>query len=143
MNRVAKAIAEIKTGKYTKVILSRPIDLPAKVDMPATLLHGRLHNTPARTFSMNHAGFQATGFSPELVVSVRDGRVVTEPLAGTCIRSGTKDEIESLGQVLINTEKEIVEHIISVKEAIRELNQVCVPETVVVDELVSLSVPLH
>ncbi len=75
---VSKALAEITDGKYNKVIVSRAVDLHNLVDMPSTLLHGRRGNTPARSYTMSHAGFQATGFSPELVMAVQNGIVVTE-----------------------------------------------------------------
>ncbi|KUJ22216.1 salicylate synthase [Mollisia scopiformis] len=138
MQQVAQAITEIKSRLYTKVILSRAIEVPKRVDMLATMLHGRRANTPARTFTMNHAGFQATGFSPELVVAVHDGKVITEPLAGTRSRVGTKHEIEIRGKELINDQKEILEHVLSVKEAIKELDQICVQDTVVVEELMCI-----
>jgi salicylate synthetase len=90
---VTEALADIRADEYTKIIVSRAINLSDRVDMPSTLLHGRRHNTPARTFIMNHAGFQAVGFSPELVISVHNGTVLTEPLAGTRGFVGTKEYI--------------------------------------------------
>ena len=75
---VSNALAEIIDGKYDKVIVSRAVDLGSLVDMPSTLLHGRRANTPARSYSMSHSGFQATGFSPELVMALQNGIVVTE-----------------------------------------------------------------
>jgi salicylate synthetase len=73
---VSKALAEIRDGKYTKILSSRFVDLHRLVDMPATLLHGRRASTPARSYIMNHGGFQAAGFSPELVMGVQDEMVV-------------------------------------------------------------------
>lgn len=75
---VSRALAEITDSKYDKVIVSRAVDLGSLIDMPSTLLHGRRGHTPARTYTMSHAGFQATGFSPELVMAVQNGIVVTE-----------------------------------------------------------------
>jgi salicylate synthetase len=75
---VSKALKEIKAGKYSKIISSRSVDLEKLVDMPSTLLHGRRANNPARSYTLNHGGFQATGFSPELVMALQKGRVVTE-----------------------------------------------------------------
>ncbi|WP_280303682.1 chorismate-binding protein, partial [Nocardia abscessus] len=83
-NRVAEAVGEIQAGRYQKVILSRKVELPFAVDVPATYRLGRAHNTPARSFLLRLGGLEAAGFSPELVASVDDERVVTtEPLAGT------------------------------------------------------------
>jgi len=75
---VSKALKEIKAGKYSKIISSRSVDLEKLVDMPLTLLHGRRANNPARSYILNHGGFQATGFSPELVMAFQKGKVVTE-----------------------------------------------------------------
>lgn len=74
---VKKVLEEIAEEKYTKLIPSRVVNIERRVDMPATLLHGRRSNTPARSFSVSQGGFQATGFSPELVVSVNNGKIIT------------------------------------------------------------------
>lgn len=140
LSRVNRALSDISQGKYTKVIPSRVVNLKTKVDMLATMLQGRRSNTPARTFSLSHGGYQATGFSPELVMSVENRKVITEPLAGTRSHTGTDIEVERLKHDLLNDTKEIVEHIVSVKEAIEELDQLCSPDTVVVEDLMSVRV---
>ncbi|KAJ5584516.1 ADC synthase [Penicillium hispanicum] len=98
--QVEKALAGISEGKYSKVISSRQVQLQEKVDMPATLLCGRRSNDPARSFSFNHSGSLVTSFSPELVMSVRRGQVITEPLAGTRSRKSTEAEVNELRQVV-------------------------------------------
>jgi salicylate synthetase len=50
---VSSTISEIGAGEYTKVIVSRAIDL-----------------------QLNHRGFQATGFSPELMTATHHGVAV-------------------------------------------------------------------
>ncbi|PWY84762.1 salicylate synthetase [Aspergillus heteromorphus CBS 117.55] len=135
-SRVQRAQAEITNGQYLKVIPSRAVDIPERVDMPGTLLQGRQSNSPSRTFCLNHAGYQATGFSPELVMSLDKGVVKTEPLAGTRSCKGTKAEVAKLRQELETDSKEIVEHVISVKEAIREIGQLC--DRATVDDFMSV-----
>ena len=68
--QVEAALIDIRPDKYTKVIPSRAVSLPCRVDMPGTLLCGRQHNNPARSFCLRHGRNQATGFSPELVMSL-------------------------------------------------------------------------
>ncbi|KAA8650902.1 uncharacterized protein ATNIH1004_003591 [Aspergillus tanneri] len=108
--------------------------------MPVTLFHGRLSNTPARSFSFSQASFQAIGFSPELKVSVENGKVTTEPLAGTELRKGTEVEVNRLRQDLLNDPKEIVEHVLSVKAPIGEIHQVVENKegTIMVEDLMSV-----
>ncbi|KAB8227099.1 ADC synthase [Aspergillus alliaceus] len=135
---VQQALGEISRGLYRKVIASRAIDLSYKVDMVGTLVCGRRGNTPRRAFLVDHNGFSATGFSPELVMSFQDGKVTTEPLAGTRANVGTEKERSRLRNDLLNDPKEVMEHIISVQEAMREMNRFCADGTVVVADLMSV-----
>lgn len=138
-DRVAEAVAEINAGEYQKVILSRKVDLPFVVDVPATYRLGRAHNTPARSFLLRLGGLQAAGFSPELVASVDDDRVVTtEPLAGTrAFGRGAAADLAARAE-LISDPKEIVEHAISVQTSFAEISAVADPGTPVVSDFMAV-----
>jgi salicylate synthetase len=140
MDRVAHGITEIKSGKYDKIILSRAIDLEEEVDMVGTLLEGRHRNTPKRSFAISHAGYQATGFSPELVMALQNGRVVTEPLAGTRAHTGSAAQLKELKRDLETDAKEIVEHVISVKEALEEVGRFSVKGSAVIEDFMTTRV---
>ncbi|RCU26945.1 salicylate synthase, partial [Acinetobacter baumannii] len=77
-------------------------------------------------------------FSPELVMSVTGNKVVTEPLAGTRDRMGNPEHNKAKEAELLHDSKEVLEHILSVKEAIAELEAVCQPGSVVVEDLMSV-----
>ncbi|MFI1460682.1 salicylate synthase [Nocardia carnea] len=128
--RVARAAAEIRNGRYRKVILSRKVELPFMVDIPATYRLGRAHNTPARSFLLRLGGLAAAGFSPELVVSVDDGRVITtKPMAGT--RSFGRSHAADLAARadLLGDPKEIAEHAMSVNTSFTEITAIAAPGT--------------
>ncbi|MEU8986128.1 salicylate synthase [Streptomyces sp. NPDC048558] len=136
---VAQAIEEIRTSDLQKVILSRSVDVPFPVDFVATYIHGRSHNTPARSFLLNVGGRRVAGFSPETVAEVSaDGEVVTQPLAGTRARGFGDLEDERLRAELLADPKEISEHVLSVKLAEEEMATVCRPGTVSVRDLLSI-----
>ncbi|KAK5989440.1 Salicylate synthase [Cladobotryum mycophilum] len=135
-SRVSRSIADIKQGKYTKAIPSRMVNLPGRVDMLATLYHGRRANTPARSFTLNHAGMQATGFSPEVLLSIDGDVAFTEALAGTQLSDGA--DIDPARNKLLNDPKEVNEHVIAIKGSIRRLNQFCSPETIAVKDFMSI-----
>lgn len=136
---VARAIEEIRTTDLQKVILSRTVPVPFPVDFVGTYLHGRSHNTPARSFLLNLGGRKVVGFSPETVAEVSaDGEVVTQPLAGTRARGFGEREDERLRAELLADPKEISEHVLSVKLAEEELATVCRPGTVSVRDLLSI-----
>lgn len=132
-DRVATAIGEITGGRYQKVILSRRLELPFAVDFPATYRVGRRNNTPARSFLLRLSGIRALGFSPELVAAVHaDGTVITEPLAGTRAFGRGADDDRAAREDLVSNPKEIVEHAISVKTSISEIEEVAEAGTAVV-----------
>ncbi|MET9441843.1 salicylate synthase [Streptomyces sp. NPDC006610] len=136
---VARAIEEIRTTGLQKVILSRAVPVPFPVDFAATYLHGRAHNTPARSYLLDLGGRRITGFSPETVVEVgADGEVVTQPLAGTRARGLGDAEDERLRAELLADPKEISEHVLSVKLAEEEMATVCRPGSVSVRDLLSV-----
>ncbi len=126
--RVGAAIDEIAAGDYHKVILSRCVNVPFALDFPSTYRVGRRHNTPARSFLLHLGGFRALGYSPELVAAVHhDGVVVTEPLAGTrALGRGAELDREAREDLESNT-KEIVEHAMSVRSSVQEIDEVAEP----------------
>ncbi|MEU6828696.1 nocobactin biosynthesis salicylate synthase NbtS [Nocardia beijingensis] len=138
-DRVAEAVGEIQAGRYQKVILSRKVDVPFAVDIPATYRLGRAHNTPARSFLLRLGGLEAAGFSPELVASVDDDRVVTtEPLAGTrAFGRGAAADLAARAD-LVTDPKEIVEHAISVQTSFSEIAAVADPGTPAVSDFMAV-----
>jgi salicylate synthetase len=137
--RVATAIDEIRDGRYQKVILSRRLDVPFDVDFPATYRLGRRYNTPARSFLLRLGGIRALGYSPELVAAVDgDGKVVTEPLAGTRAFGRGTDDDRAARDELESNPKEIVEHAISVRTSLQEMAAVAEPGSAVVTDFMSV-----
>jgi salicylate synthetase len=126
--RVGAAIEEITAGRYHKVILSRCVDVPFALDFPSTYRVGRRHNTPARSFLLQLGGFRALGYSPELVAAVHDdGVVLTEPLAGTRALGRGAARDRQAREDLESDTKEIVEHAMSVRSSLQEIDEVAEP----------------
>jgi salicylate synthase len=137
---VQDAVRRIRAGKLQKVVLSRTVPLDAGVDLFGTFVLGRMRNTPARSFLISLDGLRAAGFSPEMVVEVSaDGRVLTQPLAGT--RALVPDDAghsERLRADLLGDAKEVFEHMISVRAAYDDLVMVCRPESVAITEFMTV-----
>ena len=136
---VGSAVADIRAGLLQKVILSRAVDVPFDVDLPATYEAGRRANTPARSFLLDLGGWRAAGFSPETVTEVSaDGGVSTQPLAGTrAYGIGAESDVDRRRE-LESDPKEVFEHAASVKLAYDELATICAPGTVAVSEFMSV-----
>ncbi|GAA4909336.1 salicylate synthase [Streptomyces coeruleoprunus] len=136
---VARAVAAIGDGDLQKVILSRTVPVGTELDLPATYLAGRSANSPARSFLLNLGGMEAVGFSPETVVEVApDGRVSTQPLAGTRALNGDRAEDAARRAELLTDAKEIYEHAISVQVAWDEMTTVCREGSVRAEEFMSI-----
>ena len=138
-DRVATAVAEIAAGRYEKVILSRRVSVPFRVDIPATYRLGRTNNTPARSFLLRLGTLEAAGFSPELVAAVDvAGVVTTEPLAGTRAFGRGLDADRAARRELEGDPKEIVEHAISVRTSVAEVESVAEPGTTAVTDFMNV-----
>nr|WP_241192625.1 salicylate synthase [Ralstonia solanacearum] len=137
--QVASAVREMQADAYQKVILSRPVEVPASLDVVSSYVEGRRTNTPARSFLLRDGGFEAYGFSPETVVEVSaDGVVSTQPLAGTRALTGDATEDARLERELLRDAKEIAEHAVSVQLAMDEMSAVCDADTLGVSEFMSV-----
>lgn len=136
---VTLAVREINDHKLQKVIFSRVVPVEHEIDFVGTYVSGRRGNNPARSFLLHLGGIEAAGFSPEIVVQVgEDGRVMSQPLAGTRALMEDPAENERLRIELLSNAKEIYEHAISVKTACDELLEVCAPKSITVEEFMAI-----
>lgn len=76
-----KAMLEIDTGRVDKVVLARRVVLETEPGPDEAEIVGRLRAKNPNCYLFSVAGL--VGASPELLVSLRDGRVSTLALAGT------------------------------------------------------------
>jgi anthranilate synthase component 1 len=79
-------------------------------------------------------GFDIVGSSPEALVTVRDGRATTHPIAGTRWRGVDAEEDALLEKDLLADAKERAEHVMLVDLGRNDLGRVCKPGTVRVVE---------
>ena len=136
---VSHAVGEINAHRLQKVIYSRIVPVEQRIDMVATYVSGRRGNNPARSFLLRLGGIEAAGFSPEIVVQVgTDGRVVSQPLAGTRALTTNLAANMVLRHQLLSDSKEIYEHALSVHAACEELADICAPGSVAVEEFMGV-----
>jgi anthranilate synthase component 1 len=83
------------------------------------------------------------GSSPEPLVRVEDGTVLTRPLAGTRARGVDAAEDSRLRADLLADEKERAEHVMLVDLGRNDIGRVSAPGTVTVDELMEVEYYSH
>lgn len=87
--------------------------------------------------------FQLVSGSPELLVTLRDGRIGARPIAGTRRRGRTEAEDQAMAAELLSSEKERAEHIMLVDLERNDLGRVAAYGTVRVSELLKVEYYSH
>jgi len=98
----------------------------------------RTINPSPYMFFLDFTDFYIIGASPEILVRVEDGMVMTRPLAGTRPRGKTPAEDAVLEQELRGDEKERAEHIMLVDLGRNDIGRVSEPGTVEVSDLMDV-----
>ena len=81
--------------------------------------------------------------SPERLLSIRDGQAATRPIAGTRPRSDDVQTDDNLSAELFTNAKERAEHVMLIDLERNDLGRICVPGSVVVDEMMVLESYAH
>ena len=118
-----KAMLEIESGRVEKVVLARQVqvELPEEATADAILAFLARNNPDCYLFSIGGL----VGASPELLVSLRHGRVMTLALAGTAI---DPDQLETAK--ILEEHRHVAYSVTSVLE--RHITSVDVTEQVIV-----------
>jgi anthranilate synthase component I len=128
----------INAGEVIQVVLSQRISRPT--DVPPFEIYRALRtiNPSPYMYYLDFGDFQIIGASPEILVRVEDGQVMTRPLAGTRPRGKTPAEDAQLEQELRHDEKERAEHIMLVDLGRNDIGKVSEPGSVKVSELMDV-----
>ncbi|MDS9471891.1 anthranilate synthase component I family protein [Sporosarcina pasteurii] len=120
----------IRAGEVEQIVLSRRLE--ADFEGNPFLLYRKLRkqNPSPYMYYMEIGDSVIVGASPESLVRVTEGTMMTNPIAGT--RKRTKDEAENrkLERELKNDPKELMEHDMLVALGREEAKKVCEPGTV-------------
>ncbi|MGE3960314.1 MAG: isochorismate synthase MenF [Dehalococcoidia bacterium] len=118
---VATIASQVREGAYEKAVLASQQVLRSAAPIPIGAVLARLRqNYPAcHVFTFTADGTTFLGASPELLVRLSDGQVEALGLAGSLRRGETPEEDEQLGEQLMTSAKDRIEHE-TVVRAIRE-----------------------
>lgn len=122
---VAQLVREIHEGEMLQAVLARRFTVPCAA--PALTVYRALRriNPSPHLFAIDLGpGRSMLGASPELLVRVRDGEVVTRPIAGTRPRSDDPVRDVELEADLRADEKELAEHAMLVDLARNDVGRI-------------------
>ena len=135
---VDTAKEHIGAGDIYQVVLSQRFDL--ELDAEAFDLYRVLRqiNPSPYMYFLRCGALEMVGGSPEPMVQLRDGRVVSRPIAGTRRRGRTDEEDRRLGAELAEHPKERAEHVMLVDLARNDVGRVAQFGSLRVDEMMTL-----
>lgn len=135
---VEKAKEHIKAGDIFQIVLSQKFSI--ENDLPPFKIYRALRsiNPSPYSFYLNFPEIRIIGSSPEVLVRVRDQRVMTRPLAGTRPRGKDSKEDQELKLDLLNDEKEKAEHTMLLDLGRNDLSRIAAPGSVEVTELMEV-----
>ncbi len=135
---VVAAKERIAAGDVIQVVLAQRFTRPTPASPFAVYRALRAVNPSPYMYFLDWGGFQLVGASPELLVLVESGRVMTHPIAGTRPRGATAEADDALAEELLADEKERAEHLMLVDLGRNDLGRVSAPGSVRVPQFMEI-----
>jgi anthranilate synthase component 1 len=135
---VEVAKEHIVAGDIFQVVLSQRFDLDLDADPFDVYRVLRQVNPSPYMYFLRHPEVTIVGSSPEPMVQLIDGKVISRPIAGTRRRGRNDDDDRRMAGELKENPKEVAEHVMLVDLARNDVGRVARFGTVHVDELMTL-----
>ncbi len=133
---VRAAKEHVYAGDVFQVVLSQRFDLDRLGADPFDVYRVlRLVNPSPYLYFLRFPEVTVVGASPEPMVRLRGGTVVSRPIAGSRPRGGTPEEDAKLEAELVEDPKEVAEHVMLIDLARNDVGRVVQFGTEVVDEV--------
>ncbi len=144
INAVERTHEYLCAGDVFQVNLSREWRIRMANDVPAADIYAALRHANPAPFAglLQWRNWAIASSSPERLVEVRGDAVQTRPIAGTRPRVEGDDALARINE-LIGHPKERAEHVMLIDLERNDLGRVCVPGSVVVDELMGVESYAH
>jgi anthranilate synthase component 1 len=135
---VEAAKEHILAGDIFQVVLAQRFDLDLDADAFDVYRVLRQVNPSPYMYFLRHPTVTLVGSSPEPMVQLLDGRVISRPIAGTRRRGRTDEDDRRLAAELVEHPKEIAEHVMLVDLARNDVGRVVEFGSCHVEEMMTL-----
>lgn len=142
-NIVDKAKNYIKAGDIFQVVLSQRLKIENVAPPFDVYRRLRRKNPSPYMFFIDFEEFQLVGASPESLVTVENGKVSTNPIAGTRPRGADPKEDELLKIELLKDEKELAEHLMLVDLGRNDIGRISEFGSVKLDKFLEVDLFSH
>ena len=135
---VEAAREHILAGDVFQVVLSQRFDVELEAEPFDVYRVLRQVNPSPYMYFLRYEDLSVVGASPEPMVQLLDGRVVSRPIAGTRRRGRTEAEDRRMAAELAEDPKEVAEHVMLVDLARNDVGRVVSFGTEEVEEMMTL-----
>ncbi|MFC7224240.1 anthranilate synthase component I [Halalkalicoccus sp. GCM10025322] len=135
---VSRAKEHVLDGDIYQGVISRKRELRGEIDSLGLYEALRAVNPSPYMYLLSYGERTVVGASPETLVSVRDGLVTSNPIAGTCSRGSSPVEDRRLAGEMLADDKERAEHTMLVDLARNDVRRVARPGSVRVEEFMNV-----
>lgn len=135
---VRRTKEHILDGDIYQGVISRKRELAGKIDPLGFYEALREINPSPYMYLLGYGDRTVVGASPETLISVRDGLVTSNPIAGTCSRGSSPVEDRRLAGEMLADGKERAEHTMLVDLARNDVRRVSEPGSVRVKEFMNV-----
>ena len=125
----------IRSGDIIQVVPSQRFEFPTEVDSFSLYRALRCINPSPYMFLLNFGDMALVGSSPEIMVTLENGKVELRPIAGTRRRGTSEAEDIAFEEELLADDKECAEHTMLVDLGRNDVGRVCEFNSVSVPEL--------
>lgn len=138
-----ETIDRITAGDAAQVVVSQRFDHPCTAD-PLDVYRVLRHLNPSPYLYLlsyeDNEGvpFSVVGSSPEALITVNGGRVITHPIGGSRPRGETLIEDLQLEKDLLDDQKEVDEHVMLVDLSKRDLAEFCSADSITVSDFMRI-----
>lgn len=145
VDNVKRVLAYIKEGDVFQVNLSRQWHVAQHGEFSPHTIYRQLRKSNPAPFSayVQIDNVSILSSSPERLVCVHAGKIETRPIAGTRPRGRDEKGDVQLQAELIDNRKERAEHVMLIDLERNDLGRVCVPGSIVVDEMMVVESYAH
>lgn len=143
IEKVEKAKEYIRNGDIFQVVPSQVFKAKVESNLFDVYRVLRTINPSPYMYLMQFEDFQLAGASPETLVKVHNGTVITQPIAGTRPRGKTEEEDQRLCEELLKDPKELAEHNMLVDLARNDIGHISEFNTVEVTDYMALKKLSH
>ncbi len=132
---VEKSKEMIRSGDVFQILMSNRFTHYTHIDRLSFYRILRQKNPSPYMFYLSYPNFAIIGSSPEVMVGLKDGRIMLRPIAGTRKRGSTYEKDQAYEKEMLSDEKERAEHLMLIDLGRNDLGRVAKVGSVKVKEM--------